>query len=379
MYAINKWIVWALTLLLIYLSFEYLSNIIAYIVLAIIVAFIGRPLVNFLSETSVFKLKLPRWVASLVTLFLFMFVLVGFTMLLSPLLSKQIKFLYSIDYDTVMNGIEEKLDDYAIVLNDLGMWPTQEEWDNLIQSAAGWISFTKIGSYFGSVISLSISALIGLFSVFFIAFYLLKDAGLLNKVIFSSTPDRHLGKMEKAVDNIKRLLSRYFSGLVLQIFIVGVVVSLGLSIIGVQNALILGVIAGIFNLIPYIGPYIGASFGVLLGVTSELAIGSQTSLLPFSLQILSVFIAVQLLDNFVLQPLIFSKSVKAHPLEIFLVVLISGTLFGILGMIAAIPVYTILRVVAMEFLPNLKVVQKLTNKLKEDSQKQDTDSVASSS
>jgi predicted PurR-regulated permease PerM len=321
MYAINKWIVWALTLLLIYLSFEYLSNIIAYIVLAIIVAFIGRPLVNFLSETSVFKLKLPRWVASLVTLFFFMFVLVGFTMLLSPLLSKQIKFLYSIDYDTVMNGIEEKLDDYAIVLNDLGMWPTQEEWDNLIQSAAGWISFTKIGSYFGSVISLSISALIGLFSVFFIAFYLLKDAGLLNKVIFSSTPDRHLGKMEKAVDNIKRLLSRYFSGLVLQIFIVGVVVSLGLSIIGVQNALILGVIAGIFNLIPYIGPYIGASFGVLLGVTSELAIGSQTSLLPFSLQILSVFIAVQLLDNFVLQPLIFSKSVKAHPLEIFLVVL----------------------------------------------------------
>jgi predicted PurR-regulated permease PerM len=379
MYAINKWIVWALTLLLIYLGFEYLSNIIAYIVLAIIVAFIGRPLVNFLSETSVFKLKLPRWVASLVTLFFFMFVLVGFTMLLSPLLSKQIKFLYSIDYDTVMNGIEEKLDDYAIVLNDLGMWPTQEEWDNLIQSAAGWISFTKIGSYFGSVISLSISALIGLFSVFFIAFYLLKDAGLLNKVIFSSTPDRHLGKMEKAVDNIKRLLSRYFSGLVLQIFIVGVVVSLGLSIIGVQNALILGVIAGIFNLIPYIGPYIGASFGVLLGVTSELAIGSQTSLLPFSLQILSVFIAVQLLDNFVLQPLIFSKSVKAHPLEIFLVVLISGTLFGILGMIAAIPVYTILRVVAMEFLPNLKVVQKLTNKLKEDSQKQDTDSVASSS
>lgn len=374
MYAINKWIVWAITLLLIYLSFEYLSNIIAYIVLAIIVAFIGRPLVNFLSETSVFKLKLPRWVASLVTLFLFMFVLFGFTMLLSPLLSKQIKFLYSIDYDTVMNGMEEKLEDYAVVLNDLGMWPTQEEWDNLIQTAAGWISFTNIGSYFGSVISLSISALIGLFSVFFIAFYLLKDAGLLNKVIFSSTPDKHLGKMEKAVDNIKRLLSRYFSGLVLQIFIVGVVVSLGLSIVGVQNALILGVIAGIFNLIPYIGPYIGASFGVLLGVTSELAIGSQASLLPFSLQILSVFVAVQLLDNFVLQPLIFSKSVKAHPLEIFLVVLISGTLFGILGMIAAIPVYTILRVVAMEFLPNLKVVQKLTNKLKEDTQKQDTDS-----
>jgi predicted PurR-regulated permease PerM len=362
---VYKIALWVFTLFLVYSSFAYLSHIIMYIVLAIILAFIGRPLVNFLSDVGISKFKFPRWLSSLLVLFGFGFAFVWFIILLSPLITKQVHFFMSIDFDKVIVNIEDQLVGWADMLEEMGLWPSEEEWDELIKKATGMISVNKIGGYFGSALNASLSILIGGFSVFFISFYLLKDAGLLNQIIFSATPDRHLEKMENAVNNIKRLLSRYFGGLVVQISIVGLVVFLGLTIVGVQNALILGIIAGIFNLIPYIGPYIGATFGIGLGITSELANPSGQVLSAFTLKILMVFVFVQLLDNFVLQPLIFSKSVKAHPLEIFLVVLISGTLFGILGMIAAIPVYTILRVVAREFLPNLKVIQKLTNKMQE--------------
>lgn len=360
---LNKWLLWIPAIVLVYFVYLYLSAIVLYIILAVILAFIGRPIVNFLSEIGYKNITLPRWLASLVTLFLFGVLTFNFIWLLSPLITKQIIFFNNIDYVKVMKTTQSQLSYWLNGLEDLGIQPQEEDWDKLITKAAEMVSLNAIGSYFGSFLSLSVSILIALFSVFFITFFLLKDGNLLNQIIFASTPDKHLTKMEKALTNIKQLLSRYFVGLVFQVLLMSIVVFIGLTIVGVENALILGIIAGIFNLIPYIGPYIGAFFGIVLGITSEIALGSNIELLPFSLQIFSVFVAAQLIDNFVLQPLIFSKSVKAHPLEIFLVVLTAGTLFGIPGMIAAIPVYTILRVIAREFLPNLKFVQKLTQKM----------------
>lgn len=81
------------------------------------------------------------------------------------------------------------------------------------------------------------------------------------------------------------------------------------------------------------------------------------------IRVLSVFIIMQIIDNFVLQPIIFSKSVKAHPLEIFLVVLIGAKLGGILGMVLAIPLYTVFRVIGKVFLSEFKVIQNLTRNI----------------
>ena len=79
-----------------------------------------------------------------------------------------------------------------------------------------------------------------------------------------------------------------------------------------------------------------------------------------------VFGSVQVIDNVLFQPLIYSSSVKAHPLEIFLVIMAAGSMAGIMGMILAIPVYTIMRVIAKEFLVNMKLVQKMTKNLEQD-------------
>ncbi len=152
-------------------------------------------------------------------------------------------------------------------------------------------------------------------------------------------------------------------GVLLQVTVVTIFVSIGMIILGVENALLIGLLAGFVNIIPYVGPFIGLGFGLFVGVTTNIGIEFYNEMLPLLLKITIVFFSMQTIDNMFLQPLIFSNSVRAHPLEIFLLILVAGTLAGILGMILAIPVYTIFRVVAKEFLSEFKIVQYITKNI----------------
>jgi predicted PurR-regulated permease PerM len=114
------------------------------------------------------------------------------------------------------------------------------------------------------------------------------------------------------------------------------------------------------NIIPYLGPIIGSLIALTLGVTTTLASGAYNELLSVLIKIASVQVAVNFIDNNILVPLIYSKSVKSHPLEIFFIIIMGGSLAGLLGMLLAVPVYTVLRVIAKEFFQNFRVVQKLT-------------------
>jgi len=142
-----------------------------------------------------------------------------------------------------------------------------------------------------------------------------------------------------------------------------IVITVGLSLLDVKNALLIGVVAGVFNIIPYVGPIMGALVGISLAATGQLQAHPEMEMTSFILGAIIPFLVAQGLDNFVLQPLIFSKSVKAHPLEIFLVILAAGSLAGIVGMIVAVPAYSFLRIVAKEFFNGYKVVQGLTKDL----------------
>ena len=145
------------------------------------------------------------------------------------------------------------------------------------------------------------------------------------------------GQTREAVSITSELLIRYFIGILLQTTIITVFVSVFLTILGVKNALLIGFFAGFMNIIPYLGPIFGASFGLLITISSNLNEPFYSVLFPIIIKVMIVFAIIQLIDNIILQPNIFSKSVKAHPLEIFIVVLIAGKLGGILGMVLAIP------------------------------------------
>jgi len=150
---------------------------------------------------------------------------------------------------------------------------------------------------------------------------------------------------------------------VLQVIILFVLYSIILLIVGVENALIIAFFCALLNLIPYLGPVIGSILMMGFVISDNLGADFTEVIFPKLIIIAIGYALVQLLDNFVNQPLIFGKSVKSHPLEIFIIILIAGLLFGVLGLVLAIPTYTAIKVISKEFLSEYKIVKKLTKNL----------------
>jgi predicted PurR-regulated permease PerM len=222
-----------------------------------------------------------------------------------------------------------------------------------------------IGSTAGYIINFFGNFLILLTSVSFIAFFFLKDEQLFGRGIKAAIPDAYAERTDSALSEIRRLLTRYFGGIVLQVFVIAMFVSTCLWFLGIKNGILIGFFAAFLNIIPYIGPIIGGLFALLVTVSSNLDLDFYTEMMPLLGKVALVFIIMQALDNFVLQPIIFSNSVLAHPLEIFIVVIAGAKLGGITGMIVALPIYTVFRVIAATFLNEFKLVQQLTQHLKE--------------
>lgn len=216
---------------------------------------------------------------------------------------------------------------------------------------------------FTSIISLAGNLLIGIFSIIFITFFFLRDNDILTNFIVLILPNIYEARIREAVEDITEMLSRYFTGILIQISLITIFVSIGLSILGVKNALLIAIFAALINVIPYLGPLIGAAFGVLITISSNLDLSFYSEMLPLIGKVVFVFGCMQMLDNFLLQPFIFSNSVKAHPLEIFLIILVGAQLAGIPGMILAIPTYTVVRVIAKIFLSKYRLVKKITEKM----------------
>jgi predicted PurR-regulated permease PerM len=240
----------------------------------------------------------------------------------------------------------------------------ESELQNILNKEVNKIfSMGDIGNYIKNILSGISDSLIAAFSILFISFFLIKDGNIVDNVVESITPNKYLEKIKTILNETKDLLTRYFLGVVIQNSIIMLIVTIGLMILGVKNALLIGFLAGIFNIIPYVGPLLGGLIGISLAATGQLEVHPDIVLTGFILKALIPFAIAQVLDNFILQPLIFSKSVKAHPLEIFIVILSAGSLAGLIGMIVAVPAYSFIRIVAKEFFNGYKVVQGLTKDL----------------
>jgi predicted PurR-regulated permease PerM len=202
-------------------------------------------------------------------------------------------------------------------------------------------------------------------SVTFIAFFFLKDEKLFGRALKTILPSQQKDETDTALSQIKHLLTRYFSGILLQMTLITLYVTVLFSFFGIPNAFLIAFFAAIINVIPYVGPIIGTFFGMLVIISSNLDMSFYVITLPMLLKVIGVFASMQILDGFILQPYIFSNSVSAHPLEIFIVVVVGAKLGGITGMVVAIPAYTIIRVIASVFLKEFQLVQRLTQSLTE--------------
>lgn len=338
----------------------YLKTIVAYVLVSVVLALIGRPIMKWISLLKIKEKSLPRSIISFITLLLLVVFFFSIFSLFTPLVIEEARIISSIDLESVSLELQGPIDDLETWLKEHHFLNPDSSIDNEILKL---ISLTKVQSIFNSALGILGNSLIALFSILFITFFFLKEKNLFSNFIINIVPSNKSEQLSNAFKNAKRLLSRYFIGVIIQIFIITIIVSLGLTILGIKNAILIGFLAGLINVIPYIGPIIGALIGIVIGVSTNLELDFYTQMIPLIVKICIVFGSMQLIDNFILQPIIFSNSVKAHPLEIFLVVISAGTIWGISGMIIAIPFYTFFRVIAKEFLNEFKIIQQLTKNI----------------
>jgi predicted PurR-regulated permease PerM len=332
-----------------------------YFAVATVLALMGRPLMKLLARFEYRDWKIPVWVSSIVVLLSFLFLIFLGLKFLTPVLVKQLQIIANLDVEILLGSFDKQfadVEEWFLRMNLNGV-----DRKTIEAKIASYLDFSKVGTFLKQVISGIGSVLIGFMSVLFITFFLLKDKEIINNIIDTVTPDAYLKNIHTIITSTKDLLSRYFIGVAIQVSIISFIVASGLAILGIPNALLIGFLAGLFNIIPYLGPIIGAAMGITLSLLSDVNPDIQMQMTPVILKILGVFAVAQVTDNFVLQPVIFSKSVKAHPLEIFVVIVAAGMVVGVVGMILAVPTYTFLRIVAKEFFQGYKVVQGLTKDL----------------
>lgn len=366
----NKWsriLTLAFSILAVVVVVYFLGSILVYVVIAWVLSMIGRPVIHFLLNKLKFnKLKSGSALAAFVVLILYgIFFWIIFT-LFFPKFVEQASVLSNLNTNTVTEAMAEPLahlDKWLVKINVFK--PGQSVVHEMEGNVKSILGPAKIGRFFTSIISLLVSAIFGLFAVVFILFFFLKEDGLMLGFLHTITPSKYDKNLTNAVEKMTRLLSRYFLGISLQILTITTIVSVGLGILGVENAFLIGLFAAFINVIPYLGPMLGAFFGMFIVITSGIDADFYAETVPKLWRIAIVFGVVQMVDNFILQPTIFAKSVLAHPLEIFIVILIGGNLGGVIGMIVAIPLYSVLRVMAHVFLSEFEVVQRLTTRMDE--------------
>lgn len=342
----------------------YFKDIIIYLVISAIVAMIGRPIVNKMTEIKIRNFRFPRWAAAATTLIILACLILSLFMLLAPMVGEFTTLINSLNVEKLGENIREPL----ALINEYitSTFPSVGK-DfriealilNYIKGFASIDTFSNIVSSFTSIIT---DLSIAIFSVVFISFFLLMEKGMITNTISAFFSDTTEEKIKNTSTSITKYLSRYFIGISIESLCIALLNSLGLIFIvkmDTELSIVIGFASGILNIIPYIGPLIGHILAVTMGLVYHLN-GGPTLALPVYLSIiLGIFIITQLIDNYLFQPIIYSNSVKAHPLEIFLIILIAGQIGGVFGILAAIPLYTIIRVILVEFYPEKKFVKRL--------------------
>ena len=313
----------------------------------------------------------PDWLLALLTIILIFFFLAMIVTQMVPLVSNIVRDASAIEASSYFESNPiDMLNEWLI-----GVFPNLGNDFDLSALIMGKIrelvDFGKVSGIVGSVASMVTSTFVALFAIVFISFFFLKEEGLFERIICALVPDKHELTLSKTLNEIKQLLSRYFVGLLIEMFGVALVDFLGLWLIAridFSYAIGIGFIAGILNVIPYVGPLIGDAIGIVFGIILKLGTGAglNVNVWIFALIILIIMLAAQLIDNFIYQPLIYSTSIKAHPLEIFIVLLMAGTIGGTVGMLVAIPAYTVVRVIAIRFFYRYKIIQRLIPDLSEE-------------
>ena len=358
-----RYIIIAATLAILACLCWYFKNVLVYIIVAFVVSLIGQPVMRLLRKIRIRGKSAPDGLLAILTIFVILGTLILVVTQVIPVVTGIVRDAAVLNSVTADGNPLDRVNDWIVGLFP-GLGPDFNIITILMDKLREVTNVSNVTSVISSVTSFVTSLVVGLFSVVFISFFFVRDETLFRKIVSALVPDRMEGKLAKSLGDIEGLLSRYFVGLLVEMTGVALLDFLGLWIIarlGFSNALGIAFIAGILNVIPYVGPLVGEVVGVVLAVILKYGtgVGLGVNIWIFALIVLAIMLTTQLVDNFVYQPLIYSTSIKASPLEIFIVILLAGHIGGVVGMLVAIPAYTVVRVIASRFFPDLKLVKRL--------------------
>ena len=342
----------------------YFRSVLVYIIVAFVISLIGHPLMRLLRKIKIRGKSMPDGFLAIVSLFLIIIAFGLFITQFIPIVAGIVRDASVMNArDVPYNSVIEQINGWLV-----GMFPSLGKGFDLVamllNEIRNVVNLSNVSSVIGSVASVAASIGVGAFAVVFISFFFIKDEHLFGKIICALVPDRIEQSVQTTIGEVTHLLSRYFLGLIIEVFGVVLVDFLGLWLIariGADYALGIAFIAGLLNVIPYVGPLLGEVIGVLLCLVIKYGTGAGLAvpIWMFALIVLAIMLTAQLIDNIVYQPLIYSTSIKATPLEIFIVLLMAGRIGGTVGLLVGIPAYTVIRVIAARFFAHKKAVQRL--------------------
>lgn len=417
---LGRWAGNLIVVLLVLAAFYFFSDILTWVLLAWVLSLVAMPILNLLGRARINKKHLPHSARAVFTIVIIYGLSVTLIGILIPPLVKEVKHLSGVDYTKVQASLKEPIGQLEAQLNKFGIGqnkkmtakpdslahrivgpiphdtstitlpngqtvikmnvyltppaettskptePSISDLDNLQKKLFDYLSPSRISQILGGLVNILGNLFVAIASITFILFFFLNDPKLFDKVILSLVPIDQEANTQEVLDRIKRMLPRYFQGILIEMLILMGYLLVTLSLFGVPNSVLIAFVGALMNIVPYVGPLLGGFFGLFITVCSHIEADFYTVTFPLMGWVLGVFVTSQWFDNFLLQPIIFSKSVKAHPLEIFIVILIGAKLFGITGMIVAVPTYTMLRYIAAEFFSHIKFFNQLTGHLNEE-------------
>ena len=341
--------------LLLYFLYR-IETVLTYLIIALVLTLIGNPIVDFLKR----RLKFNHLFATIATLLFFVCIIFGFIMLFIPMLVHEAQNLSLLNTAEIEHSIHKL---FAKITQFLSQHNIDSQMMLKQTNIASKINFAFLPDFFNVLLNTIGDFGIGLASTLFITFFFLKDRVRIADGASKLIPATHKVKTLNSVRKINSLLSRYFIGLLMQLSILFVMYLIVLLIFGIENAFVIAFLCALLNIVPYIGPLVAAILAGVLTMLSNIGADFQSEILPTTLYVMIGCIIVHAIDNNISVPIIFSKSVSSHPLEIFLVIVMSGFLFGVVGMVVAVPSLTMLKVISKEFFPENVVVKLFTKKI----------------
>lgn len=332
--SIAKWLFVLLGIGLLFAAFAVLRSVVTIVIIALLLAFLLDPIVNFIENRGVSRLLSAILVFALI---IFLGVL-GFKFL-APVVSHELQQL-SAGADTssglsMMEKLKNKLGDSIPLLSNPAVWEEVEQGVNSLMHK----SFSLVVDFLSAIVSIVMLA--------FITFFFIKDGRRMQKAVVSWVPNRYFEMTLIILHKISTQLGRYLRGQLLVSTIVGSLAILALYLLDVRYAFFIGAMAGLANMIPYFGPIVGAVPAIIVAFIDTGSMGAVAA-------VGVAFASIQLFENVFISPFIVAKSVALHPLTIIIAIMIGGQVLGIFGMLLAVPTASILKVTVQELTWGLK-------------------------